>query len=237
MKFGAQTYQILNFWRITKTDLEKIIDMVKNQDFFENVCKKFAEKLRVGTSMDSKRGVFVVAGKKCAYFYLEGFLNKQALERVMTQANGLEHAIWDDIKSAKEFVDGKLYFAESIQNDFDSAVKMVLSGFLVLLFEGFESEFLAIEARITPQRSIQEPSKGKTLRGPHEGYCENIVTNLALLRRRIKTERLIIKDIVIGDIADMTLPLHVLLMITWSIVSVKWTIEYRNRNKDDCGND
>ena len=47
----------------------------------------------------------------------------------------------------------------------------------------------------------------------------------------------IIKDIVIGDIADMTLPLHVLLMITWSIVSVKWTIEYRNRNKDDCGND
>ncbi len=157
--------------------------------------------------MDAKSGQFCIAGKRCTYFYLEGFLNKQALERVMSGAHRIDCTAWDRVQSAKEFVDSNLFFSESITNDFESAVNMVLAGFLVLLFEGFESEFLAIEARITPQRSIQEPTKGKTLRGPHEGYCENIVTNLALLRRRLKTEHLIVKEIIVGSLTQTRIAL------------------------------
>ena len=43
----------------------------------------------------------------------------------------------------------------------------------------------------------------------------------------------IIKDFAVRDTSDMTLPLHILLVIMWSIVSIKWTVEYRNKKKEE----
>ena len=43
----------------------------------------------------------------------------------------------------------------------------------------------------------------------------------------------IIKDFVIGDTSGMTLPMHILLCVLWSIVAVKWTIQYREKKKEE----
>ncbi len=172
--------------------------MMKTEKRIDQICERFKQELHVGISLDTKWGSFVLGGHICYYFYIEGFLNKQALERVMTVAPTLQESAWESSGCALEFVQKHLHFSECVNVNFTDAINRILAGFLVLVFEGFEDEFLSVELRTTPQRSIQEPSKGKTLRGPHEGFCENIVTNLALLRRRIKTTKLITREFVVG---------------------------------------
>lgn len=195
-------HQILGFGAYINPACETLIDMMNTRNKFELSCNTFATVAKTGKAMDSKSSAFVLAGKKCAVFYLEGFLNKQALERVLGAFENTDEDVWKDVKSASQFVNQNLFFAECVSVSFEDAVLRLLSGFLILLFEGYEEEFLAVEARITPQRSIQEPTKGKTLRGPHEGYCENIVTNLALLRRRIKTPDLMVKEFTVGTLTQ-----------------------------------
>ena len=43
----------------------------------------------------------------------------------------------------------------------------------------------------------------------------------------------IIKDIVLGATSGMALPMHILLFVLWSIVAVKWTIQYREKKKEE----
>ncbi len=166
---------------------------------FDESVSKFAAVIRVGKNMDAKEGEILLCERRCHFFYLEGFLNKQALERVFSAACISAPNKTQPPNSALDFVKSHLPFAECTNISNDEAVLRLLSGFLILLIEGFEKEFLCIEVRNTPQRGIEEPSKGKTLRGPHEGFCENIVTNLALLRRRIKSTQFCAKEIVVGE--------------------------------------
>lgn len=172
--------------------------MNEQTNTFAKVSDRFAQRIGVGNCLDAKRGTFYMDGRRCDFFYLEGFLNKQALERVITSFCSCKTEKDETIASAQMFAEKHLHFAECVSVDFADAINRFLSGFLVILIEGFEDTFLAAEVRTMPQRSIQEPSKGKTLRGPHEGFSENIVTNLALLRRRIKTPKLVVKEFVVG---------------------------------------
>jgi stage V sporulation protein AF len=56
-------------------------------------------------------------------------------------------------------------------------------------------------------RGVQEPDKEKTLRGAKDGFTEGLMTNIALIRRRIRDRRLIFESHTIGDVTktDMAL--------------------------------
>lgn len=47
-------------------------------------------------------------------------------------------------------------------------------------------------------RGISEPSGEEVLRGPREGFVENIRNNTAMLRRKLKTPDLVIESVVVG---------------------------------------
>lgn len=166
---------------------------------YKELCAHLSEVLGVGRNMDAMRGEAVLAGVRCTFFYLEGFLNKQAFENVLSGARYLGAEVWKSAPSALEFVRQNLCFSSCNTDTLGGAVNKVLSGFVLLLFEGYSEELIVAEVRITPQRSIQEPTKGKTLRGPHEGFCENIVTNLALVRRRVKSTSFCATEVTVGD--------------------------------------
>ncbi|HEY9059089.1 MAG TPA: spore germination protein [Pseudobacteroides sp.] len=50
----------------------------------------------------------------------------------------------------------------------------------------------------TDKRSIDEPVTEKNIRGPHEGFVEPLSTNLSILRRKIKNNRLKFKTVTLG---------------------------------------
>ncbi|MDO4745061.1 MAG: spore germination protein [Bacillota bacterium] len=57
-----------------------------------------------------------------------------------------------------------------------------------------------MDCRNYPLRSIDEPSKEKSLRGSKDGFVEAMMTNIALIRRRIRDDNLIFKIYTVGEI-------------------------------------
>ena len=68
---------------------------------------------------------------------------------------------------------------------------------MLLLFEGAENYFL-FDVKKYESRSIEEPPTSTVLKGPREGFVENIKTNMSLLRRRLKTKSLVYESLTVG---------------------------------------
>ncbi|MBR8658290.1 MULTISPECIES: spore germination protein [Bacillales] len=81
--------------------------------------------------------------------------------------------------------------------DYKEFLQAVLSGDTGIVVDG-NTEALTMGMRGPEKRSVDEPEGEAVVRGPREGFIENIRTNTSLLRRRLKTPRLKMKSLVIG---------------------------------------
>lgn len=70
-------------------------------------------------------------------------------------------------------------------DSFADAVDQVAHGHAVLFADG-EAAALAINVQSRPHRSVEEPGTETVVRGPREGFIEDLDTNLALLRARVR---------------------------------------------------
>jgi spore germination protein KA len=75
------------------------------------------------------------------------------------------------------------------------------------------------------QRNLEEPSSEPVIRGPRDGFIENISTNIGLIRRRIKTPRLKTESITLGELTQT----QVVLTYIEGIVSESIVEEVRKR--------
>lgn len=74
----------------------------------------------------------------------------------------------------------------------------VLKGLACIIVADFDKAII-IDIRNYPTRGLSEPDGEKVVRGSKEGFTENIATNVALLRRRIRSGKLKVKKFVVGD--------------------------------------
>lgn len=72
-----------------------------------------------------------------------------------------------------------------------------LRGNAVLLFDGCAGG-LGIEAKGWEKRAVTEPQSETVVRGPREGFTENLRTNTALIRRKIHDGRLHVEQLNVG---------------------------------------
>ena len=94
--------------------------------------------------------------------------------------------------------DDAIHIAETkVSYDEYAAVEGVLSGDGVFLLSG-EDGYLIVNARKYEKRAVMEPPTETVIRGPREGFVEDIKTNLSLLERRFKTPDLCIERLTIG---------------------------------------
>lgn len=82
-------------------------------------------------------------------------------------------------------------------DNYADLVKSVLSGDSGILIDGEERAVL-LGLRGAKGRSVQEPETESVVRGPREGYVENIRTNTAMLRRKMKTPHLKMRSMTLG---------------------------------------
>ncbi|MDE6585426.1 MAG: spore germination protein, partial [Clostridia bacterium] len=83
----------------------------------------------------------------------------------------------------------------------DDAVKEILNGNAVLFADG-EKDFFIIGVKSPPARAVAEPPTQVAVHGPREGFIEDIKVNLGLIRKRIKTDKLQVKTIFVGEQSD-----------------------------------
>ncbi|MCH5351032.1 MAG: spore germination protein [Clostridiales bacterium] len=86
-------------------------------------------------------------------------------------------------------------------NNIDDCINGLLSGDVLLAAED-EEGYLIVNARSYSTRGIVEPPTETVMRGPREGFIEDLKTNLSLLERRLKTPDLAIEKMQIGRRTD-----------------------------------
>jgi len=69
------------------------------------------------------------------------------------------------------------------------AVSEILNGLALLIVEGSPVAW-SINTRAARVRGIEEPETQAVVRGPRDGFIEDIETNIALVRKRLKTPKL-----------------------------------------------
>lgn len=80
--------------------------------------------------------------------------------------------------------------------NYQDICKYLNNGFVILLIEDDYS--LALEVKKNLTRSIEKPMTETTIRGSMDAFTENIETNMGLIKRRIKSNKLWNKDMEIG---------------------------------------
>lgn len=85
--------------------------------------------------------------------------------------------------------------------DMNDAISSLLGGF-ALVFYDYDDRLIVygIDAKSSLSRAISQPESEVVVRGPREGFVENAETNVALLRKRLKTEKLHIEKITCGTL-------------------------------------
>ncbi|RSK25637.1 hypothetical protein EJF36_01200 [Bacillus sp. HMF5848] len=129
---------------------------------------------------------------KAACFYTDGLTNTSAIEKLLEALQYEATKILDKItvlereqfiKQLKE----NLIMNASLKEikKVSEAIDAILVGDTVLLVDG-SSEGLIISSKGFDARSVEEPMTEQVVRGPRDGFTENIRTNTALVRRRIR---------------------------------------------------
>ncbi len=81
-------------------------------------------------------------------------------------------------------------------NNYQDICKYLNNGFVILLIEDDYSLALDVKKNLT--RSIEKPMTETTIRGAMDSFTENIETNIGLIKRRLKTNKLWNEDMELG---------------------------------------
>ena len=143
-----------------------------------------------------------LSGKKFAAIYADGIADKNLLGELVVKP-------LRDAKKEDKAEDIKKLLASPEVKDgekIDDAVKEVSDGNVVLFIDE-EEDFFIIGLKAPPGRAVAEPPTQVAVKGPREGFTEDIKTNLGLVRKRIKSEKLQIKMIKTGEQSDTAVAL------------------------------
>ncbi len=81
--------------------------------------------------------------------------------------------------------------------DFNDGIIHLLSGDALIVFENY-NKVIFCEAKGFSKRSIEVPVTENVIKGPREGFVENFVDNIALIRRKIKNPNLKFENFTLG---------------------------------------
>ena len=152
----------------------------------ENI-KRLETSLNVERNFDILQREVIIAGRKAGFFFIDGFVREDMAEKLMQFFYSLKES---DITSLDIFLEKGMPYTEVTRSgNVDYVITQFLSGVSIMTIDGFD-ECLLIDCRTYPMRSVSEPWKDRVLRGSRDGFVETIVSNTALIRRRIRNPKL-----------------------------------------------
>lgn len=141
--------------------------------------------------------VFHIGSNELSVFYVDGLIDKtlfaesviKPIEK-LTQTPPSATDLISFLQSQVVSVSGT-----KVVQDFNEAVTKILSGSAVLVCGG---EALVCPVYGLQARSVTEPPTSRVVKGPREGFVEDLPRNLGLIRKRLKTPNLKIKELCVG---------------------------------------
>jgi len=150
--------------------------------------------LRPEENLDLVRREFAGQNARAVMYYLSGMTRSDSLEKLLLSfENG---AIFSD---ARTFAETSMPASEAAAvTSFDALVSAVLSGQFAMLSDAFGAAGIVADFRIYPARNSEEPENDKVMRGSRDGFVETLLTNVSLIRRRIRTPDLTVLRVTAG---------------------------------------
>lgn len=134
--------------------------------------------------------------RKAMLIFIDGFVDTKLINSDVLQPliNYRAKTVQDRdifISEIIKFIQNQVITASSTKtgNNIQDAVDNVVSGSCTLLIDG-EKQSIFIDLKKFDKRSVEEPKVEAVVRGPREGFTENLSTNIILVRRRLKTSKL-----------------------------------------------
>ncbi|MBR6736929.1 MAG: spore germination protein [Clostridia bacterium] len=136
---------------------------------------------------------FNVNGTSALAIYLESLTDKELLgEQVIKPLYLLENL--SSVKSVTKALTlpecKELYYIKD-------CTKKIVEGDAVILIDGFSSAF-TVATKKPSVRAVAEPPTASVLKGPREGFVENILINTSLVRQRLKSPKLKVEKLTVG---------------------------------------
>lgn len=170
----------MNLYTDYKTNYQILNEALRASHSFDLVCRQITIQKR----------------KSCLYF-IDGLVKDEIMEKIMEFFFSVDDEHF--MESPYVFTENCVPYVEvDVVNNVDKIVTGVLSGMCALIVDGFSAAIL-IDSRTYPQRQTDEPEKDKVMRGSKDGFVETLVSNLALVRRRIRDPKLTVKPFLVGE--------------------------------------
>lgn len=164
----------------------------------EIIIKKIKEEN--GNSSDIYSRIFEINGKKVGYIFYESVSSDDKISNYLNKSLGI------DIRNKKNIFDNVFNNLKNtipnsklkIVDNYDDLFYHLFSGFTCVFVDGYD-KCIAIETKTNLDRAISESSSEPTLKGPKDSFNENILSNIGLIRKRIKDKNLIFTEVVVGQ--------------------------------------
>ncbi len=161
-------------------------------------------KLAAGPSPDIIiRQVVTDSGLQAATLHLQGIVDQERIEGVVRAVSSAGVARAQDLMTE---LGAHLLRSSRVKTvaSFTELWDALSDGLAVILADG-HNQGLACSAQSFKTRPIEEPPTDTTLRGPRQGFIEDLTTNLAMLRQWIRTPNLWVEETNLGRLTHTRL--------------------------------
>lgn len=168
---------------------------------FDDAVKNVTERL---DSDDVIVREFAVAGTRATLIYIDGISDKLLLEQgVLTPLLSAEKTAY-----TAEGITAQLTYGEEVKavEGEEAAAQTVAEGDIIIVLDGAE-QFFSVSLKKPEHRSVVEPPTETVIKGPREGFNEEIKTNITLVRRRLRTPNLRVKQLKMGKYSNTNVAL------------------------------
>ena len=165
----------------------------KNREIFDTLFPS-------NTAADIVKNKLIIGGREASVYHVNGMLDTESMIKIHSNLLAVSETDMKMCVSLKEFAQRHVPYTDyKTEREVEKLADAVLGAQALLLIDGY-GEGLILDTKKYPSRGIEEPEKNKTMRGPRDGFSENILTNTALVRRRIKSASLCFEMFDIGSV-------------------------------------
>lgn len=165
----------------------------------ENRCLKIDELLGIDHAYDISKRAMVIDNKKANLYFMPFLVNAGEVIELFFgfyMTKDLDYSISNKIA----------HQSITKTKDLNFVATSILEGMVAIVIEEV-ADIYVMDMRNYPSRSVDEPETEKVVRGSRDGFNENMATNVALVRRRIKTGKVVTKLFKIGKLSQTNVSL------------------------------
>ena len=167
-------------------------------DTFDRCVQAMRSTLQPERSFDVEERQLLIGDRRAMAWFVDAMTKDDVLERLLSHMLSLSADDLADI-TPEQFSQRHIPYTQATpEPDAAAAAVQILSGQTALLVEGF-TDYIIIDLRLYPARTLKEPEEDRVMLGAHDGFCESVKTNVALVRRRIRSTDFRVHHQVVGS--------------------------------------